>query len=34
MSEKIIGQYFVKRPELRSKMIIATKVNVCVCVCV
>ncbi|CAI7994467.1 1-deoxyxylulose-5-phosphate synthase YajO [Geodia barretti] len=26
LSERIIGQYFVKRPELRSKMIIATKV--------
>ena len=29
LSERIIGQYFVKRPELRSKMIIATKVTVC-----
>lgn len=27
MSESIIGQYLVKRPELRSKLIIATKVN-------
>ena len=27
MSERIIGQYLVKRPELRSKLIIATKVG-------
>ena len=27
MSERIIGQYLVKRPELRSKLIIATKVS-------
>lgn len=27
MSERIIGQYLVKKPELRSRLIIATKVS-------
>ena len=32
MSERIIGQYLVKRPELRSRLIIATKVYTCMCI--